>query len=122
MAGLLLGAVVILVFAAPNILWLSRSTLFVENRSAEPLADVRFTLCEESFSLGALESGGSRFRLLPSCGDASLSVRVGTVELCRAYVEGDMYHVDVVFEPSAGGTCDVRLAPFSPVFLIKRLL
>ncbi len=112
----------ILLLAAPNLLWLSRSTLFVENRSDEPLADVRFTVCEESFSLGALDSGGSRFRLFPSCGDASLSVSVGATELCRAYVEGDMYHMDVVFEPLTGGTCDVRLAPFSPVFLVKRLL
>ena len=118
---LLFLGVLVLILWSPNLLWLARSTLFVENRSTRPLTDVRLALCDASFSLGELKLGESRFRTLPSCGDASLSVNAGERELCRTYVEGDMYHVDVV-AAEREIACDVRFPPFSPLFLIKRLL
>jgi hypothetical protein len=117
---LTVSALLLLACCVPNLLWLARSTAVVRNHSEQPARDVRINFGSEVVEVGDVPAGGSRFRVLPSGGDATLDVvfGIGAVQrhACHEYVEGAMYHVRVSIEPSLEAHCDVELP------LLSRLL
>jgi hypothetical protein len=121
---------VLLVLAAllllPNLVWLERSTLRIENRSPDPIAAVRLRACGEIYEVGSLEAGEAYAGFLPACGDDSLTVMAPAASaenaVCTIYVEGDMYHVDVWFTSPTTGDCAYDFPPFSALFVRKMLL
>jgi hypothetical protein len=118
-AFILLGLLVTLV--GPNLLWLSRSTIRIENRSTQPVENVVLFACDKPINLGLLSAGASRFQVLPSCGDDSLEVRAGEMPSnCRMYVEGDLYHVQAWFTSSTSAECSYgRMIPFWPFLIVE---
>jgi hypothetical protein len=106
---------------APNAFWLFRSTVRIENRGAETAPAVVYTACATPVALGPLPAGASRFRVLPQCGDDSLVVVSAAGEVCRIYVEGELYHVRVWFASPGSGGCEYTTPPFSPL-LVRELL
>ncbi len=124
LAVLALAALAVaLLAAAPNLLWLSRSSLRVVNLGPNEVRDVRAVVCGQTLALGDLAPGQARFRLLPRCGDASLEVRVGSGdtarETCRIYVEGAMYHVDAWVGEALPEDCEYAAAPFGTLLVGK---
>lgn len=93
-----------------NVFW---STARVENRSGRPLQAVELLVGDAHVLLGNLESGKARFVRLPDRGDATLRVRFGAGHArftqCAEYLEGEMYHVRVVIEPSLMADCKASL-------------
>ncbi len=121
---LVLGLVgVMVLILGPNLLWLNRSTVRIENRSGQPIHDVVLFACSEPKSLGTLTVGVLRFEFLPNCGDDTLEIRAGTQPSeCRLYVEGDLYHVRAWFSSATTADCTYGGAPpFTPLLLIEWL-
>jgi hypothetical protein len=118
---ILFGLIILLI--GPNLLWLNRSTIRIENRSAQRIEDVVLYACSQPRSLGPLAPGSSRFHVLPKCGDDSLEVRSGlTSTSCRIYVEGEMYHIRAWFSSPTTGDCTYGgMPPFSPLLLTELL-
>jgi len=106
-------------------LWLFRSTALLRNRSAVPLLDTRVTVGATILPLGVIKAGVSRFFFLPRGGDATFSMTftssLGHRRLCQEYVEGDMYHVDVLIGPDLEGECSTDLPLFSQLLLARLL-
>lgn len=96
----LFGALVL-----PNLLWLARSTVRVVNLGDAPVPGVVITVDDHRLEFRELEGGARRFALLPESGDATLQVRLGagsdTPPACQAYVQGDMFHVEVTLSGSS---------------------
>ena len=111
----LVGLVLVAAFIvfAPNLIWLARSTARITNLSGQELRNFRLKLGERGVTFGAVAPGESRFVFLPETGDATLFVNysVGTRQRtgCQEYVEGSMYHVNVVIGPDLEAQCDVTL-------------
>lgn len=114
-------AAVALVVWAPNLVWLRRSTVYVENRSNSTIEAVRLFACDEAIEFGDLEWGESRLRLIPECGDTALSVssRSHGVEhqICNAAVDASMTHVEAWFDSPTKGDCDYGEPLLSPLLL-----
>jgi hypothetical protein len=106
---------------APNALWLSRSTVRIENRSALAVESVALEACSQRVELGDLAAGASVFRLLPRCGDDTLIVSARASAICMLYVEGDLYHVRAWFSTAESGDCEYGSPPFSPLLLAELL-
>ena len=83
-----------LVAVGLNLLWLTASTVRIENQSSEIFARVAFSACGRDHEIGRLAPGESVFRLLPACGDDTLEILRDEARHCRIYVEGELYHVD----------------------------
>lgn len=117
-------ALLLLVALGPNLLWLSRSTLYVENRGDSTVESVRAFACQDAIELGDLEPGESRLRLLPSCGDTTLSIstkiRAAEHQTCEVPVEASMTHVDAWFDSPIKGGCALGEPLLSPL-LVTRL-
>lgn len=111
LVGLLLVAAFI-VFA-PNLIWLARSTARITNHSGRELRSFRLELGGRDVTLGLVTPGQSRFVFLPETGDATLIVvySVGTRQRtgCQEYVEGSMFHVDIVIGSDLEPECRVSL-------------
>lgn len=107
----------------PNLLWLNRSTVRVENRSGKLIHDVVLFACSTPKSLGPLAAGASRFEILPKCGDDTLEIRAGLAPTdCHTYVEGDMYHVRAWFPSPTTANCTYGGSPpFTPLLLTEWL-
>lgn len=114
------SVLVALVVLSPNLLWLARSTATVTNESGKELRDLRVDLGDRDVLIGVAMPGQSRFVFLPQAGDATLGVSyVVDGELhraCQEYVEGSMYHVDIVISEELEASCSVSLP------LLNRLL
>ena len=111
----LLGLIVLaaLIVFSPNLIWLVRSTARITNQSGRELRNFRLELGERDVVLGLVTPGQSRFVFLPETGDASLLAvySVGTRQRtgCQEYVEGSMFHVNVVIGPDLESQCVVTL-------------
>jgi hypothetical protein len=96
---------------APNLIWLARSTARITNHSGRELRSFRVELGETDVALGLVTPGQSRFVFLPETGNATLLVvySVGTLQRtgCQEYVEGSMFHVNVIIGPDLEAQCDV---------------
>lgn len=105
----------------PNALWLIRSTIRIENRSALPVEDALVWACGRPLPLGALPPGAARFRLLPRCGEDSVELHSGIERTnCMIYVESDMYHVRAWYTSPMTGDCTYGgMPPFSPLLLAE---
>lgn len=114
------SVLVALVVLGPNLLWLARSTATVTNESGKELRDLRVDLGDRDVLIGVAMLGQSRFVFLPQTGAATLGVTyVVNGELhrgCHEYVEGSMYHVDIVISDGQEASCTVSLP------LLNRLL
>jgi len=89
------GAIALLLLtAAPNLIWLATSTVRIHNASNQPVSAVAYMACETIHPLGRLQPGESRFQFLEACGDDTLEIVIGDSRFCRTYVEGELYHVD----------------------------
>ena len=111
----LVGLIVLaaIVVFSPNLIWLARSTARVTNQSGRELRNFRLELGERDVTLGLVTPGQSRFVFLPETGDATLLVvySVGTRQRtgCQEYVEGSMFHVNVVIGSDLEANCGVTL-------------
>jgi hypothetical protein len=116
-------AAIALVVWAPNLVWLQRSTVYVENRSDSTIESVRLFACDEAIELGDLEWGESRLRLIPACGDTALSLttRLHGVEhqICTAPVDASMTHVEAWFDSPTKGGCEYGEPLLSPLLLTR---
>ena len=112
---LIIFLVILLVIFTPNLIWLNWSTLFIRNQSSESVDNISFEICSETFSVTA-EPESSSLHFLPKCGDTTLIVRTNNEIICKSYVEGDMYNVEVDI---AHKKCEVELPIFSSLFLLK---
>jgi hypothetical protein len=114
------SVLVTLVVLNPNLLWLVRLTATVTNASRNELRDLRVEVGDADVHIGVAVPGQSRFVFLPQAGDAMLGVTyVVDGELhrgCQEYVEGSMYHVDIVISEDLMASCSVSLP------LLNRLL
>lgn len=114
---------VALVIWGPNLVWLRRSTVYVENRSDSTVEAVRIFACDEAIELGDLEWGESRLRLIPECGGNTLSVtmRFHGVEYqaCSAPVDASMTHVEAWLDSPTRGGCDYGEPLLSPLLLTR---
>lgn len=111
LVGLALAAA--FVAFAPNLVWLARSTARVTNRSGRELRDFRLELGERDVLLGLVAPGQSRFVFLPETGAATLLV-VYSVDSrhrtgCQEYVEGSMFHVNVMIGDDLEAHCEATL-------------
>jgi hypothetical protein len=108
---------------APNVLWLERSTVAIENRSNERIGDVELRVCASVLRVARLDPGGSQLLVLPKCGESTLVVVSGAsgggAESCKHYVESKMYHVDVWFDAARQAHCAYGYPPFAPLLLTK---
>jgi len=120
-----LAFVAAIVVFAPNLIWLARSTARITNHSGRELRNFRLELGERDVTLGLVTPGLSRFVFLPETGDATLIVvySVGTRQRtgCQEYVEGSMFHVDVVIGPDLEAQCDVTLPLTDRLFWTEAL-
>lgn len=117
-------AVVLLVVVGPNLVWLGRSTVYVENRGDSLVEQVSVFACEDAIELGDMEAGESRVQLLPECGDTTLSVssnlRGVERQTCSVPVDSSMTHVDAWFDSPRKGGCSLGEPLLSPL-LVTRL-
>ncbi len=115
---------VLLVVVGPNLVWLARSTVYVENRGNSLVEQVSVFACDEEIEIGDMEAGESRVRLLPECGDSQLSVssnlRGVEHQTCSVPVEASMTHVDAWFDSPLHGSCSFGEPLLSPL-LVTRL-
>ncbi|MDA0206476.1 MAG: hypothetical protein O3A53_19510 [Acidobacteria bacterium] len=123
----LVGLVVLaaLIVFSPNLIWLARSTARITNQSGRELRNFRLKVGERDVIFGIVTPGQSRFVFLPETGDATLLVvySVGTRQItgCQEYVEGSMYHVNVVIGPDLESHCDVTLPLTDRLFWTEAL-
>ena len=61
-----------------------------------PLIQLSYLVCETMHPVGTLDPHQSMFSFLPACGDDTLEIVIGEAKFCQTYVEGELYHVDVV--------------------------
>lgn len=119
-AGACLGAVL-----APNMLWLTRSTARIENRTDLTLESFQVQGGSTFTPPADLAPRSRRFLLLPVQGEATFSVRFriagAEYDGCREYVEGQMYHVRVNVEPGPAISCDTILPRVSPLLVFEVL-
>jgi hypothetical protein len=113
-----LFSVAALIVFAPNLIWLARSTARMTNQSGRELRNFRLELGEREVTFGVVAPGESRFVFLPETGDATLLVNysVGTRQRtgCQEYVEGSMFHVNVVIGSDLEAQCagmEIKLEP-----------
>ena len=81
------------------------------------MPDLVLEACAEKQALGSLAAGSAVFRVLPQCGDDSLAISSGSQEVCRIYVEGDLYHIHAWFSSPTKGDCAYGSPPFSPLLV-----
>ena len=99
-------AVPLLALLLPNLLWLSTSTLRIQNDSGAALADLSYSACGKTHALDPLPAAAATFVFLEACGDDSLEIGVGDARFCQMYVEGDMYHVGASVESPQQVRCE----------------
>jgi hypothetical protein len=123
----LVGLVVLaaLIVFAPNLIWLARSTARITNQSGRELRNFRLELGERDVTLGLVTPGQSRFVFLPETGGATLLAvySAGTRQRtgCQEYVEGSMFHVNVVIGPDLEPQCDVTMPLTGRLFWTQAL-
>ena len=105
---------------APNLVWLARSTVRIENTSAHAIDAVAYVACDTTHAVGTLGAGQSVFRLLPACGDDTLEIVIGDSKISQLYVEGELYHVDVSISGADEAVCHYA-DPFSSLFVAKAI-
>lgn len=116
-----------LIAVVPNGLWLVRSTSFVRSHSVEP-ASVRIVVEDEQrrmTDLGTLVAGEARFLWIAARGEATFFVEVATAGAqrrhCSEYVQGTMYHVEVVIYAPDEVACRVELPLLDRLLLLDLL-
>lgn len=115
-----LGTVAAVLAVAPNLLWLVRSTVRVENTGSDVVSGVVLEACSRARPLGPLEPGASVLRVLPRCGDDTLVLSTAAGESCGLYVEPGMYHVRASIATSGEPGCEYGGSPpFTPLLLIE---
>lgn len=121
-AAILLAAGVL----APNLLWLSRSSLIVTNQSGEAVSGLTVAVDGTGFDLGEIGPGDTRFSLLPKRGDATLEVIIErdgeSLVVCRLYVEGQLYRVAVTLNSADDVSCDESISAIFERLLLRDLL
>lgn len=108
----------LLIIAAPNLIWLGTSTVRIHNTSNQAIPAVAYLACERIHAIGSLKPQESIFRLLPACGDDTLEILVGDARFCQTYVEGELYHIDVTLSAADAVGCQYD-GPLSSLFIAK---
>lgn len=103
----------------PNLFWLARSSVRIENRDVVDLTRLSYQACSQSFPIERLEAGESVFRVLSACGDDSLVILSEGIEVCVLYVEGDMTHVRAHLTSPREGECSYGSPPFAPLLIFE---
>lgn len=119
--GLLgLLALIVLVALGPNLIWLARSTARITNDSGRELRDLRLLVGEREVVVGAAGRGETRFVFLPEAGEATLQAAFWTGQRqwvgCQEYVEGSMYHVEIVIGKNLRPRCTTSLPLLNRLF------
>ncbi|WP_282605560.1 hypothetical protein [Pelagibius sp. Alg239-R121] len=129
----LLAALIVVGFfaalLAPNLLWLSRSTLKISNGSAWPLEQIEVEVIGGRETIEILPPGAKAMILLPVTGESDLKLRYhfrisdsGAVEQrsCNAgYIESGLYHVLIEVDAQGTPDCWVELASFKRLLIFE---
>lgn len=116
-----IAVAILMLIVGPNAFWLARSTVRIENQGAVAVPSVTLTVCSKDIPLGPLAPASAIFRVLPQCGDDTLTVSADSIEVCRMYVEESLYHIRVRVPPDEGSDCTYGEPPFSPLLLMDLL-
>ena len=110
----------LLLIAAPNLIWLGASTVQIHNASNQVIPGVAYLACETTHPVGIVKPRETIFRFLPACGDDTLEILIGEARFCQTYVEGELYHVDATL--TAVHAADCRYGdPLSSLLIVKVL-
>lgn len=111
---------------APNLLWLSHSTLKISNGSPWTLEEITIEVTGGREEIETLAAGAKVLILLPVAGESDMKLRyrikageAAAMEErgCNAgYIEAGMYHVIAEIDAGGTATCQAELAS------LKRLL
>jgi len=103
-----LGAIVtlLILMITPNLVWLATSSVKIHNISNQTISAVAYSACEKTLPIETLLPGQSIFRFLEACGDDTLEILIGSSRFCQTYVEGELYHVDVVIKTQNDVDCN----------------
>jgi len=108
-------ALLVLVTLGPNLLWVSWSSVALQNDSSGPLT-VRLVLTDDPVQVidaGTLEPGQGKFMWIEPEGDATLAVEVEDAGLwnrhCAAYVEESLYRVEIRLRSPSEVACNTSL-------------
>lgn len=114
---------------APNLLWLSHSTLKISNGSAWTLEQITIEVTGGREDIETLAASAKVLILLPVSGesDMKLQYRIKTGETvaaeeqgCNAgYIEAGMYHVIAEIDASGAATCSVELASLNRLLIFE---
>ncbi len=121
-AILLLG-IIIVGFGAPNLLWLTNSTLKIRNDGDKLLSSIIIRVDEKETKISDMKPGQSRFIFLTKSGESTVTITYNSgaksETICHVYVEEGMYHVEVEINSSNNGKCKASLPIVSELFLLK---
>lgn len=114
---------------APNLLWLSHSTLKISNGSARTLEQITIEVAGGREDIEKLAAGEKAMVLLPVTGESDMKLRYritgseadATEEHgCNAgYIEAGMYHVIAEIDASGAATCSVELASLNRLLIFE---
>ena len=121
--GLLLFVAALAAFA-PNALWLSRSSMVIEN-AGERSHEVRLLLADNPdrlIEIGAIDRGARHFQWITPVGEAILEVDVHDGDVwrrhCSVYVEDSLYRVAVTVHSPRDVTCKANLPLLTHMLLV----
>ena len=114
---------------APNLLWLSQSTLRITNGSAWDVTQIEVEVLGGRETIETLPAGAKAMILLPVTGESDLRLRYRIERRdgdqakdggCNAgYIEPGMYHVIAEITADGSATCDVELASFKRLLIFE---
>lgn len=116
-------ALIAIVTLAPNLLWLSRSSVVLHNATPDPVTlHVILSGDPEQVSEDVvLAPGEGHFQFIAPRGEASVSVEVaeglGWLRHCSEYVEAGMYRVEITIRTPEDVTCTTSLPLFERLLI-----
>lgn len=107
----------------PNLLWFNYSTSRITNQGSKTIESVTANINNQAIEIGTLKQNESHFIFLPNNGGASFEMiyKKGqdTETACQEYVEGSMYHVEVVITNAGVIKCNSSLPLISDLLILK---
>ncbi len=120
-AGIVVGF--FLALLAPNLLWLSSSTLKIANGSASEVTDIEVEVRGGKEQIEGLPAGGKAMILLPLVGESDLKLRyrveAGERGCDAGYIESRGYHVIAEITADGSASCRVELASLRRLLIFE---
>ena len=114
-----------LALCIPNALWLKHSTIRISNQGDSTVPAATLQVGELSIDYRSIEPGEAEFALLPKRSKGSVAIMLPPNQqldsFCHAYVDAQMYHLDVTVEDGKVLSCDASLPLFTSLWVMKAL-